>query len=961
MSLKIDKIYTENPYVDELVYYTKLLGVDTILKNETDAVKNETLESIKAADIMIACRENVIRYWRFNDDILYKYINENVLRDVCGITSAFEIDSYMVDLTKIPEKYHDTLTEYLKECYLNDYVELNNYYRMLNGLPNVGVAGIKVSDYYYDDVMDINKCFHELQLVDLKVLDSKGILERVYNDDPTNRGYVLFLTKKIDPYVARRTAKFEPVYIPDIESSSIREMYIDKLLNNRDYVMATVYSEAYKYNSDYYDNFICVFIVLITMIDIISRVQEFITRKEIFDFRSCKYLFQSFGVPYFAEIPLRFQIAMVKNIHTLLKYKSTAKCMVDIASLFGYKNVKLFKYYLLRDRKTSNATDDFFFSTDKNGNEALEDEYELKFLKMPLEGDLDEYIRIGSNHIDYDEITLSDTSWDGGLDHEEVKRNILKEQFNYSRTKYISIDTVYDIAKMSMHQSYFFGLLFDNHIKEELVTVKLPFLDSNREFKLSDVFTLLTVLTYRYKGMEDRIMDTQSKILYVNGFNFKADLAELATYMKNHADFLIKHGYLVGSTADAWNCLNKFIIPDEPIPSFNQLMKLFVNNLDIRDLLVSGMEHADNVRIYDIFKKLYDSLMITELTFDFYKNPETGDFYREIDKDTGEAVATYAEFLRHRDSMLYNTVSIVDSYDDQETKIQYIATLMDNIVYSLEQYIDKDEFQGIFAYLPAASMEAIKKYISTIINFYKSFKVDFLGLNTVYYIDDKLDGIVKLIDDMDLSRYFEKEDYVKLYSFISMMISMSREERIELIEKLHMDIRTYIELYHKDKVKMSDKLGGLTSIFTKDDFIEFLDKYFTDKVHLTKEEFVMIFDDVWNLIVNFTLDENVSIKDKVYVITTRAVDPNNFRFYGRMLKGYFVIPDITIKNNMITVYDDRIYDDSVAIFVLNTTSMVDGISCKCSNGKCVITVSDSVVYPELYGRLLIYDGFPPNA
>ena len=259
-----------------------------------------------------------------------------------------------------------------------------------------------------------------------------------------------------------------------------------------------------------------------TIIDIISRVQEFITRKEIFDIRSCEYLFQSYGVEFFSEIPLKYQIAMVKNIHTLLKYKSTAKCMVDICSLFGFSNIKVFKYYLLKDRNIDLATGEYSFTGD------LEEDFTLKFIKLPLEDDIDEYIRTPSNHIDYDEITEGEPTWDGGLDHQAVKEEILKQNFNIIRTKYISIDTIYDIAKISAEISYFFNMIYDNYEMEDLLKIRIPFIDSSTQFKLADAFSMLTALSYYYYGMQDTLMDTQEKVLFVNGFNFKADLAELA-------------------------------------------------------------------------------------------------------------------------------------------------------------------------------------------------------------------------------------------------------------------------------------------------------------------------------------------------------------------------------------------------------------------------------------------------
>ena len=66
MSFEIDKIYTDNPYVDEMVYYTKLMGIDTVLKMQDIADKNEDLESLKRAELYISCIENTVTFNMFD-------------------------------------------------------------------------------------------------------------------------------------------------------------------------------------------------------------------------------------------------------------------------------------------------------------------------------------------------------------------------------------------------------------------------------------------------------------------------------------------------------------------------------------------------------------------------------------------------------------------------------------------------------------------------------------------------------------------------------------------------------------------------------------------------------------------------------------------------------------------------------------------------------------------------------
>ena len=46
------------------------------------------------------------------------------------------------------------------------------------------------------------------------------------------------------------------------------------------------------------------------------------------------------------------------------KYKSTAKCMVEICSLFGFDSVNIFKYYMLKDRNIDPITNEYVFNYD---------------------------------------------------------------------------------------------------------------------------------------------------------------------------------------------------------------------------------------------------------------------------------------------------------------------------------------------------------------------------------------------------------------------------------------------------------------------------------------------------------------------------------------------------------------------------------------------------------------------
>lgn len=951
MSLKINKIYTDNPYVDEMVYYTKLMGIDTVLKMEDEAHNNETVESLNAGGLYVSCVEGTAIFEEFNT------VSVSALNAI-GIVDPESVSLYTKNKSSIPKTYRARLTKVLQQEYVANYEELNPYYRMLHGLPKIGHEDY-VTDWVpsSDLMIDIAKPIHMMTPSEVTILRQNNIIDTMIEEDPQNRQYMRYLSeKKIDYYLARRANRFDILYIPKIESDAIYRMYKDKLDENKFYVLRTVYSEAYKYNSDYYDNFIAIFIVIITMVDIITRVQEFIARKEIFDIRSIQYIFKSYGVPFFEEIPLKYQTAMVKNLHTLLKYKSTSKCMIDICSLFGFDNIKIFKYYLLKDRKIDISTGEFSYS--ENDDEI----YELKFLKLPLEDDLDAHIKDRSGYVDYDEITLSDPKWDGDLDHDYIIKEILKNQFNFTRTKYMSIDTIYEIAKMSAQQSYFFNFLYDNVYLESELKVTIPYINTSSSFVVADVFTLLTILTYIYNGVKDMIMDTHSKILYVNGFNFKADLAALAADISNKkiyefdeydhwSDNAAENDSITypGSTLHAQEQLRKFIIPKTSIPSFSEMMDIYINNMSVRDELIKGMNESDNKTIYDVYKKLYDALMVLELTMDYYKDPDTEDFYRDEEGD-----ATYSEYLKHRDADLYSVILQIEQFDDKESKTQYIANVIDSVIYALEEYIDSKEFQSLFSNLPIMSIESVKQYISTVINFYKSYKIDFLGINTIYTLEDLNEGVIRLIDNIKFHRYFERPDFLELKERIKDLVATKEaNHNLTIVERIYFDIYTWVYKTFNDNLNMVDSIYGIVVSYLFKDGVEFDDKMHENVYKELHDELIA----VSSLAFTSTYDtyDDLGIRDKMWIIDENEV----FGIYMTEVPDIYAGRVLVSSNDgtadassLILEMFNEIADDSVLSeglaeqYIINTTVSQEQVIDSTEMSESGETSSDDTILSE---------------
>lgn len=285
-----------------------------------------------------------------------------------------------------------SITADLQTWYPTHHEELNNYYRSIIGLPPLDKNGDIMVDtliHSWDDngkqfmefgTRFINKIpntmypeihwkqqLYEFDSYDIGILNQYGVIEdwidacKADINSPRYR-YLKYLgDNALDIYTCSRAMNFQLIGIPTIDDSDFKRRFLDAFTVNRDYVIRAVYSDAHKFQSDYYNKFIIIFILINTIMDCLANIPDYIIDREVFDSRCIKYLFESFGIPYYSEIPVKYQRSMLKNLNTLIKYKSSTRNMVDICSLFGFSDVKVFGYYLFKQRLVDTNTGEYEF------------------------------------------------------------------------------------------------------------------------------------------------------------------------------------------------------------------------------------------------------------------------------------------------------------------------------------------------------------------------------------------------------------------------------------------------------------------------------------------------------------------------------------------------------------------------------------------------------------------------
>ena len=355
--------HTDNPYIDIIVNCVKILGMNAVVKNENEALHYEDVRSAKMAADYMKWKEG---YWDYKKGTYTEetYMEWNsYYRMLYGLPPAYTLDDEYAYLTAMglseddPDVYQDIGNAFVIPALYNQYfIDMSQYQ---DSLPPEMTTQISLTGKY----------LHELTEEELGMIESCGIMKQIMQEyqDPHYQ-YIYHLgDKRVDFYTARKADNFSLLWIPELNTFDIIEQKFKRLFDrNRAYTIATVYSEAYRFMSYHYDAFIEILIIIQTMVDMISEVQEYIINKDVFDSRTIRYLFESYGIAYYKEIPVKYQIRIIKNVNTLLKYKSSHRNIVDILELFDNDDINIYTYYLMKTKKIHR--DDFFYYSAEDVN-----------------------------------------------------------------------------------------------------------------------------------------------------------------------------------------------------------------------------------------------------------------------------------------------------------------------------------------------------------------------------------------------------------------------------------------------------------------------------------------------------------------------------------------------------------------------------------------------------------------
>ena len=753
------------------------------------------------------------------------------------------------------------------EAVIGDYIYLQNYFYVTKEFSDKYGVSSRTPIHCITDIYGPRY---------VNILESTGYIDELIKNNPTDEYLKYIGSKKISILSARTAKNFDLLYIPKNVREFTTNMFSTMYSGCRDYFVNTVFNPYYRSFYDYYDNFIGLAIMHMTVMQVIARTCEGSISRDFYDDRMIQWLFESYGIPYNSNLNYNTKKNLSKNLNMLIMNKGSNKVLYDIAYLLGYHDVQIYKYYLMKERKTdlngnliykSKIDNDlkyddkgYLVEGDVEVND-LEKMYDLYFQKVELSNvNYEKALLDSSNRVDYDSITQADPLWwddddswdeiygDPHIYTEEEEADLWQRHYNYVETKYLGVTISYKLSEILYENIMLLRMIFDMKDQIDQIFVTFPNLTGSLEVTLFDAVVFLCALLCKRYHINGEILTTASKILDVNGFHLenangygKCDTLAFCFDKVTNAETykeIIKNPsrYLKPDERDKFfSYFSILTLPDgdikEKIKAFNEM---YANITSLGYFIGRKMAESQNVMEYHAWKGLREAL---------YIGKENADMF-QID-NAGTTAKTYLEYLKEMNPALYNIIDGVDTSDEY-----LLYNYIDHVIYRIERVID--DLNSLYAVNDSNS--SVHDYMLKLMKFFKSYTVDFLDLSTQFIFDAKPDNLLKLVEHYKIyKKIMTEEQYRLMYSDVCRII-ITRSENEELF------FDDFVAFHERLQVNDASPVNNLDCIncrntecqnFCRNDQLSCQGSYkkdgeFTPCAHygLNMESFIKVSDDI---------------------------------------------------------------------------------------------------------------------
>lgn len=824
----------------------------TVIKYNTIAESYETFDSKAAADQYQAALEGTDTFFSYNNytlddvkeaglDYSQLLVEQIKMGDISDISHQFREPLLKVRRQRVLDEFEEENNYYRM---LNGYPPIEyseNLYHYLgestakrfNIDPDIPIH--EIQDYY-----NRIQPGHGDYLI--KSLEGIGIIDSLIEQNPQDTYLPFIGSKRIDLIEARTAKNFEILYM---NQGALKTIVYDEFKTIyeecRQYFMTVIYQVEHRKVITYYDNFIAMCIMLMAIWHLVMRAMPLGINREFFRDQGIRMLYEAYGVPYDMSIDEIQQKQIAQSLNLLIQWKATNKVLFDIVDLLGFHRINIYKYYLVKERKFDIygvpivATKERF--NDATGEvETLPDYdamYDLYFNKVDLEEDnFIESFYSNTNREDYDRITSEDPFW---WEDTKLYKELWENDYNFVESKYISLGLNYSMTEMMYECIMVLKMIME--FREEMASIvfTLPKIAPDLQVTMFDAVILLCCLTCKKHHLTGEIIAIPTQVLNVLEYMHDVDNQDYVVDAFGFDFDLLRPGNEEGEKVlkDVMDVLNeddskKFLdylsilsingnaTNEEKVRAFNQMFK---NLRGLSDWISYKLSETHSRQEYDALRQFYRTAYYAkEMREIFTINSEEPELER--------TAFTYFEYLYYINPKLYSSIFKVDlerqyaeyleekgldgdeyTLEDFQYDVDYgnvqldYSTLnteneeirvdenllyyyIDHIIYKLSQYIEDIDM----LYMRNDTETPLEKLLVRMIKFFKSFTVDFIGLEIILICDFKNENIMRMFDEVE---YIKK--LIEVHEHYPMLLS-------DVVKAI------IVKVQHRDALRLSDML-----------------------------------------------------------------------------------------------------------------------------------------------------------
>lgn len=574
---------------------------------------------------------------------------------------------------------------------IGSYVEYNEYYRKIMGLPPL--------KHTEDDFIKVgDKYIHELSMGDINALKYTGELDQIiikYQDNP-EYDYLKYLGKGISIWMAHESGLYEILYMENTEDSvQYRSFYNQE----RKVFLRTYSSKHLNKSTDYNEAYELNFIKFMALSNMEMTKYSPSLNKDTFTVEEAISRWKEFGLTYPKDMPASYRNSTTFLLNYLSLFKGTNYVLEFITKRL-FSGLNLYKYYIYKKVKTGVK---FPVDPDTPPWEV----YDVEFLQVPFEGFYTDHLDDENKKIlTYQDVIDRDPKWQNT---DELKRAVFEEDFSFVESKYLGMNFFVDLNRFSADFSTMVNIFLQQREKLDAVSIYYPTNGTNETF--FNLFIYFLAL-FGYLITKTKVTDPNTMEKYRDGYVYGFHVPkDIESYRVQFIKFFFNTPFR--------HLLNDF---PKSIDDYDD----FFDAVEKADDQVRFVENFDNLIPYcqshEDYKFLNGFIRLVTLI-------KTNPAVLQLDDFTVDGL-TYEQYLKKHAPNLYASFTYLLSLNIEQNYVMEFDTVIQLLIDALDRdNSDTETLVGKLQQLLSDSsvfINGVNKYLLYILKLFKSYSSDFL-------------------------------------------------------------------------------------------------------------------------------------------------------------------------------------------------------------------------------------------